>query len=122
MISQDETSLASEGFQSIICPSSTACLIHVSLCSVLVRHGILLPRDVGKNKSWWFGIPGISPFVKSLIKGRSAVQLMMKRSKFNEVLESELESRKLSVSKLGMKYHIHDLVGSDYLERSVLSL
>ncbi len=86
-------------------------------CSALVRHGILLPRDVGKNKSWWFGIPGVSPFIKSLIKGRSAVQQMLKRSKFNELLESELEVRKLSVSKLNMHYHIHDLIGSDLLER-----
>ena len=102
--------------------SKVQCLNHVSLCSVLVRYGILLPRDVGKNKSWWFGIPGISPFVKSLVKGRSTVQQMMKRSKFNEVLQSELESRKLSVSKLGMLYHIHDLVGSDMLERSGLAV
>ena len=89
----------------------------LSPCSALVRHGVLLPRDVGKNKSWWFGIPGVSPFIKSLIKGRSAVQQMLKRSKFNELLQSELETRKFSASKLSMIYHIHDLVGSDLLER-----
>ena len=86
-------------------------------CSALVRHGVLLPRDVGKMKSWWFAIPGISPFVKSLIKGRSTVQQMLKRSKFKEMLQSELEARKLGVSKLSMPYHIHDLIGSDLLER-----
>lgn len=84
---------------------------------MLVRHGVLLPRDVGKNKSWWFGIPGVSPFIKSLIKGRSTVQQMVKRSKFSELLQSELEIRKLHVSKLKMEYHIHDLIGSDQLER-----
>lgn len=89
-------------------------------CSALVRHGVLLPRDVGKaNRSWWFGIPGVSPFIKSLIKGRNAVQQMVKRSKFNELLQSDLETRKLCVSKLVMEYHIHDLLGCDQLERLV---
>ena len=83
-----------------------------------MRLGVLLPRDVGKkNKSWWLAIPSVSPFVKSLVKGRSAVQQIVKRSKFNELLWSELETRKLGVSKLPVEYHIHDLVGSDQLER-----
>ena len=81
---------------------------------------MLLPRDVGKNKrSWWFAIPGVSPFIKSLTKGRAAIQQMMKRSKFNELLWSEVVSRKIGVSKLPVEYHIHDLVGQDQLDRYV---
>lgn len=87
-------------------------------CSALVRHGVLLPRDVGKtNRSWWLGIPGISPFIKSLVKGRTSVEQAVRRSKFKELLESELASRKLKVSKLRVEYHIHDLIGCDQLER-----
>lgn len=79
---------------------------------------MLLPRDVGKtNKSWWLAIPGVSPFIKSLIKGRNAVQQMIKRSKFSELLWSEVESRGVRVSRLSAEYHIHDLVGKDQLER-----
>lgn len=86
-----------------------------------MRQGVLLPRDVGKtNRSWWFGIPGVSPFIKSLVKGRNSVQQMVKRSKFNELLQCELETRKLGVSKLTMEYHIHDLIGSDQLDRQVI--
>lgn len=88
------------------------------LSSTLVRHGVLLLRDVGKaGNSWWLGVPGISPFIKSLTKGRSMVQQILRRSKYNEVLERELETRKLNVSKLSMEYHIHDLTGSDLVER-----
>lgn len=84
-----------------------------------MRHGVLLPRDVGKtnSRSWWFGIPGISPYIKSLVKGRASIQQSVNRSKFSELLECELKSRKLRVSKLSMEYHIHDLIGSDQLER-----
>lgn len=84
---------------------------------------MLLPRDVGKtNKSWWLAIPGVSPFIKSLIKGRNAVQQMIKRSKFSELLWSEVESRGVRVSRLSAEYHIHDLVGKDQLERYVLGV
>ena len=83
-----------------------------------MRHGVLLVRDVGKtSSSWWFAIPGVSPFIKSLTKGRSMVQQVLRKSKYKELLQSELESRKFSVSKLNMEYHIHDLIGSDLVER-----
>ncbi len=86
--------------------------------SALVRHGVLVVRDVGKaNGSWWFSIPGVSPFTKSLVKGRTLIQQTLRRSKFKELLESELRTRKLSASKLSMEYHIHDLIGSDLVER-----
>ena len=79
---------------------------------------MLLPRDVGKTqRSWWFGIPKLSPYTKSLTKGRASVQQSVSRSKFKELLESELKARKLRVSKLPVEYHIHDLIGSDQLVR-----
>lgn len=87
----------------------------------LVNRGVLLVRDVGKNSySWWFGIPGISPFVKSLTKGRGMVQQILKKAKYKELLRSELMSRKLTVSKLPMEFHIHDIIGSDIVEWYVL--
>ncbi len=87
--------------------------------SALVSKGVLLVRDVGPSgRSWWFGVPGVSPFIKSLTKGRSMLQQMIGRSKFKEVLERDVLSRKMSVStKLPMEFHVHDLVGGDLLER-----
>ena len=48
--------------------------------------------------------------------GRAMVQQMIKRSKYKEILQKELEGRKLGVSKLGMEYHIHDLIGAELVE------
>lgn len=107
---------------SVQCPGEVSVAIVLyqlgTLYSALVRLGVLLPRDVGKMKSsWWIAIPAVSPFIKSLIKGRSSIRQMVKRSKFSELLWSELECRKVGVSKLPVEYHIHDLVGQDQLER-----
>lgn len=38
--------------------------------STLVNRGLLLVRDVGKACSWWFAIPGVSPFTRSYTKGK----------------------------------------------------
>ena len=85
--------------------------------SNLVKRGVLLVRDVGKTQSsWWFAIPGVSPFVRSFTKGRSMVKQIIQRSKFKEILQSELVARKMRVSKLSMEYHIHDLIGADMVE------
>ena len=82
-----------------------------------MNKGVLLVRDIGDNSaSWWFAIPGVSPFIKSLTKGRSMVQQMLKKTKYKEMLKSELMGRKLSVSKFSMEFHLHDLVGADIVE------
>ena len=41
---------------------------------------------------------------------------MIKRRRYHEILQTELESRKMTVSKLGMLYHIHDIIGADLVE------
>lgn len=68
---------------------------------------------------------------------------MIKRKKYHEILQTvsksdlsntiydlilwctfflnqELEGRKMTVSRLGMAYHIHDIIGADLVEWSVL--
>jgi len=93
------------------------------VCSYLFRFlvncGLLVVRDVGKAASWWFAIPGVGLFVRHLTKGRSAVLQMIKRAKHQELLQSELEARKLSVSKLGMDYHLRDILGAELVRRYV---
>ena len=83
----------------------------------LVNKGILLVRDVGKNNaSWWFAIPGVSPFIKSLTKGRDMVRQILKKAKYKELLRKELLGRKLTVSKLPIEFHVHDIIGADIVE------
>ncbi|XP_074648362.1 winged helix repair factor 1-like [Tubulanus polymorphus] len=81
----------------------------------LVQCSILTVRDVG---SWWLAIPAIGAFIKSFIRGRKAVVAMIKKSKYKEILKTELEQRNLPKSvKLGMEYHLHDIIGADMVQR-----
>lgn len=46
---------------------------------------------------------------------------MVKKSKYGEVLKADLEERKTtSHVKFHMKYHIHDIVGAELVQRSDL--
>ncbi|XP_072916215.1 inactive serine/threonine-protein kinase 19-like [Hemitrygon akajei] len=80
----------------------------------LVNAGVLTVRDVG---SWWLAIPGAGRFVKYFVKGRKTVLGMIRKSKYNEVLQSELETRKVtSAVKMGIQYHVHDIVGAELVK------
>lgn len=77
----------------------------------LVKSGVLSVRDVG---SWWISIPDAGLFMKSFITGRKAMLLMIRKCKYKEILQKELEDRKLpKAAKLGITYHIHDIIGAD---------
>ncbi|KAK5856321.1 hypothetical protein PBY51_007928 [Eleginops maclovinus] len=80
----------------------------------LVKSGVLTVRDAG---SWWLSIPNSGKFTKYFIQGRKAVLGMVKKSKYSEVLKTELEERRTtSLVKFHMKYHIHDIVGAEMVE------
>ncbi|XP_039632185.1 serine/threonine-protein kinase 19-like [Polypterus senegalus] len=80
----------------------------------LVKSGVLTVRDAG---SWWLAIPNSGRFAKYLIQGRKAVLGMIKKTKYNEVLRRDLEGRKMtSQVKLGIHYHIHDLIGAELVD------
>ncbi|KAG5832228.1 inactive serine/threonine-protein kinase 19-like [Anguilla rostrata] len=80
----------------------------------LVKSGVLTVRDAG---SWWLSIPNSGRFTKYFIRGRKAVLAMIKKSKYGEVLRSDLESRRTTAQvKFDMKYHIHDIIGADLVE------
>ncbi|KAG7505391.1 hypothetical protein JOB18_030384 [Solea senegalensis] len=80
----------------------------------LVKSGVLTVRDAG---SWWLSIPNSGKFTKYFIQGRKAVLGMVKKSKYSEVLQAELEERRtIAQVKFNMKYHIHDIVGADLVE------
>ncbi|GCB64295.1 hypothetical protein scyTo_0014750 [Scyliorhinus torazame] len=80
----------------------------------LVNAGLLTVRDFG---CWWLAIPGAGRFVKYFVKGRKAVLGMIRKSKYNEVLQSDLETRKVtSTVKLGIQYHVHDIIGAELVK------
>lgn len=80
----------------------------------LVKSGVLTVRDAG---SWWLSIPNSGKFTKYFIQGRKAVLGMVKKSKYGEVLKTEIEERRTtSQVKFHMKYHIHDIVGAELVE------
>ncbi|KAM3847551.1 inactive serine/threonine-protein kinase 19 isoform 1-T2 [Vipera latastei] len=80
----------------------------------LVNAGVLTVRDAG---SWWLAVPGAGRFIKCFIKGRKAVLGMIQKSKYKEVLLSDLQSRQApSAVKLGLPYHIHDIIGAQLVD------
>lgn len=82
--------------------------------SELIQKGVLTIRDAG---CWWLAIPGAGEFVKAYLSGRKAILRSIHQTKFKEILQSELEQRKLSkTAKLGMEYHIYDIIGADIVK------
>lgn len=80
----------------------------------LVKSGVLTVRDAG---SWWLSIPNSGKFTKYFIQGRKAVLGMIKKSKYSEVLKTDLEERRTPTQvKFHMKYHVHDIVGAELAE------
>ncbi|XP_003964682.1 serine/threonine-protein kinase 19 [Takifugu rubripes] len=80
----------------------------------LVKSGVLTVRDAG---SWWLSIPNSGKFTKYFIQGRKAVLNMVRKSKYGEVLQAELEERKTpSQVKFHMKYLINDIVGAELVQ------
>ncbi|XP_045681812.1 serine/threonine-protein kinase 19 isoform X2 [Phyllostomus hastatus] len=74
----------------------------------LVNAGIFTVRDAG---SWWLAVPGAGRF------GRQAVLGMVRKAKYRELLLSELLGRRVPASvKLGLAYHVHDLIGAQLVD------
>lgn len=79
----------------------------------LFRANLLTVRDVG---SWWLSIPGAGEFMKHYLRGRKAILNTIRKAKYGEMLESELRNRQLRALKIGMEYHIHDIIGAELVE------
>ncbi|XP_017715058.1 PREDICTED: serine/threonine-protein kinase 19 isoform X2 [Rhinopithecus bieti] len=80
----------------------------------LVNAGVLTVRDAG---SWWLAVPGAGRFIKYFVKGRQAVLGMVRKAKYRELLLSELLGRRApAVVRLGLTYHVHDLIGAQLVD------
>ena len=78
--------------------------------SQLMSSGLLTVQDVG---SYWLSVPGLGSFMRHFLKGRDCVLRTLRTAKYNEIMQSELEFKKLSACKLGIKFHILDLIGAE---------
>ncbi|XP_064140039.1 inactive serine/threonine-protein kinase 19 isoform X2 [Loxodonta africana] len=80
----------------------------------LVNAGVLTVRDAG---SWWLAVPGAGKFIKYFVKGRQAVLGMVRKAKYQELLLSELLGRRVPATvRLGLSYHVHDLIGAQLVD------
>ncbi|XP_038197817.1 serine/threonine-protein kinase 19 isoform X1 [Arvicola amphibius] len=80
----------------------------------LVNAGVLTVRDAG---SWWLAVPGAGRFIKCFVKGRQTVLSMVRKAKYRELLLSELLGRRPpSAVRLGLAYHVHDLIGAQLVD------
>nr|XP_010959772.1 PREDICTED: serine/threonine-protein kinase 19 isoform X2 [Camelus bactrianus] len=80
----------------------------------LVNAGVLTVRDAG---SWWLAVPGAGRFIKYFVKGRQAVLGMVRKAKYRELLLSELLGRRVPAAvRLGLAYHVHDLIGAQLVD------
>ncbi|XP_012596590.2 winged helix repair factor 1 isoform X1 [Microcebus murinus] len=80
----------------------------------LVNAGVFNVRDAG---SWWLAVPGAGRFIKYFVKGRQAVLGMVRKAKYRELLLSELLGRRAPAAvRLGLAYHVHDLIGAQLVD------
>ncbi|XP_068106432.1 inactive serine/threonine-protein kinase 19 [Hyperolius riggenbachi] len=80
----------------------------------LVRSGLLTVRDAG---SWWLAVPGSGKFISHFIKGRKALLSQINKARYKEVLLTDLSTRKCPPTlRLGMEYHIHDIIGAGLVD------
>jgi hypothetical protein len=81
--------------------------------TALVQAGLLVRGRL--LDTFALSLPSVGPFVDSLLKGRKEVAGIVRRTKFKEMLESDLQRRKLKHSKLGTRFHLTDLVAQEVL-------
>ncbi|CAB3374716.1 Hypothetical predicted protein [Cloeon dipterum] len=77
----------------------------------LMHFGYLVLKDA---KTYSLSFPNAGNFIRAFTKGRKTVLALIKKGKYNQVLERELLGRPLEKTVvLSTKYQIHDVVGAD---------
>eukprot|EP01127_Copromyxa_protea_P019459 TRINITY_DN6322_c0_g1_i1.p1 TRINITY_DN6322_c0_g1~~TRINITY_DN6322_c0_g1_i1.p1 ORF type:complete len:263 (-),score=38.35 TRINITY_DN6322_c0_g1_i1:82-870(-) len=84
-------------------------------CNILelVSMGFL----VQVNDVYLFTVPGSAKVYAPARAVRTELMTMMNRQPFKEILLSRLEKKRLKKSRLGMLFHVHDMVGANILVR-----
>ncbi|XP_048758277.1 serine/threonine-protein kinase 19-like [Ostrea edulis] len=80
----------------------------------LVKASVLTVRGVG---NWWIALPNAGIFMKCFLRGRKAMLTMIRKCKYREILQNDLEQRKWpKLCKLGLQYHMHEAIGADLIK------
>ena len=90
---------------------------------LLLQHCCLtrqVPTGAGRGAvgGYVFCMPGAGAAVKGVDAGRREILAALRRRKYPEMLEAELEKRKLRQSPLGMRWHVRDMLGGGALVRT----
>eukprot|EP00245_Coleochaete_scutata_P004603 TRINITY_DN17349_c0_g1_i2.p1 TRINITY_DN17349_c0_g1~~TRINITY_DN17349_c0_g1_i2.p1 ORF type:complete len:294 (-),score=47.37 TRINITY_DN17349_c0_g1_i2:119-1000(-) len=94
--------------------SSSGEMVKEKHVSFLINAGLLM-RKMVDGSAFWFSIPDAGSLLKSLVRGREEIVGLLKKRKYREMLQSELEKRKLRFTELGMRFHLRDMLGSTTL-------
>jgi len=90
--------------------------LHGDWVKRLVQSG-LITRRMSVHGGYWFSVPNLGIFVKSLRAGRKRLAGILKRRKRCEILQWDLEKMKLPKTTLGMQYQLRDAIGSGLFEQ-----
>ncbi|CAL5228660.1 g11830 [Coccomyxa viridis] len=85
--------------------------------SLLLNVG-LLTRHTASRDRYLFAMPNAGPLVRAIVAGRKEVMGILSRRRHPEMFVKELEKKKLRDSRMGMQFHIRDLLGSGQLLKS----
>ena len=83
--------------------------------TILIQAGLLTIKD---SKSWWFAIPFVGNFRRTLIEARKSIVFLLRKKKFNEVVVNELYKRNMKkLNQIGIPYLCCDLLGSETVKK-----
>lgn len=86
--------------------------------SVLIRNGLLVRKD---RDEYWFNYPNAGAFSKYLSLSRECVLKFIKKTRFKEIDQEELERKKFKDMNFPVSFVIKDLVGMKLLSRIKIS-
>ncbi|ORX81143.1 hypothetical protein K493DRAFT_412032 [Basidiobolus meristosporus CBS 931.73] len=79
----------------------------------LIAAGFL---TIGNANTFHFCVRNAGLFISNFTKGRKEIMRSLKRRKYKELLEKQLEARKILGTEFSVKFHLLDLIGSGRCE------
>ncbi|KAK9763092.1 Serine/threonine-protein kinase 19 [Basidiobolus ranarum] len=79
----------------------------------LISMGFL---TIANAHTFHFCVRNAGSFISNFVKGRREIMRTLKRRKYKELLEKQLEARKILGSDFSVKFHLLDLIGSGRCE------
>ncbi|RLN97383.1 hypothetical protein BBJ28_00017876 [Nothophytophthora sp. Chile5] len=82
------------------------------------RLGFLLPTTRLDDEAFYLSIPGIGKLISSVKKTRAVILSTLKRTKYKEMHEQQLQKAKLKHSHFQMEFHLADMEGCGLIRRT----